>query len=261
MAKTYAHPGQNQDFLFQTGYQHAESGEDNCGNCDPSKLTRRSPRQNNEPTVHYGPIASGNMVIKHGGSRDRIAQELGVLCFEMEAAGLMDSFPCLVIRGICDYADSHKQKPWQKYAATTAAAYAKEVLSTIPSAPDSSKVNKDAENNLIGSMLARRKIAEHRSRVMERLSLNQMDSRRTTIKRAYQETCIWFFKQHEYRDWLDVGKTVEYHGFLWIKGKPGTGKSTIMEYALIYINWVSLNQLFKLSFFFNARGETLEKST
>ena len=24
-------------------------------------------------------------------------QELGILCFEMEAAGLMDNFPCLVI--------------------------------------------------------------------------------------------------------------------------------------------------------------------
>jgi len=58
----------------------------------------------------------------------------GVLCFEMEAAGLMNSFPCLVIRGICDYADSHKNKKWQAYAAATAAACAKEVLSVIPPA-------------------------------------------------------------------------------------------------------------------------------
>ena len=57
---------------------------------------------------------------------------MGVLCVEMEAAGLMDDFPCLVIRGICDYADSHKNKRWQPYAAATAAAYAKELLSTIP---------------------------------------------------------------------------------------------------------------------------------
>jgi nucleoside phosphorylase len=50
----------------------------------------------------------------------------------MEAAGLMDTFPCLVIRGICDYADSHKNGKWQPYAAATAAAYAKELLITIP---------------------------------------------------------------------------------------------------------------------------------
>ncbi|KAJ5021737.1 hypothetical protein J3E73DRAFT_434813 [Bipolaris maydis] len=55
--------------------------------------------------------------------RDKVSAELGgVLCFEMEAAGLMNSFPCLVIRGICDYADSHKNKKWQPYAAGIAAA-------------------------------------------------------------------------------------------------------------------------------------------
>jgi hypothetical protein len=70
--------------------------------------------------------------MRHGATRGRLGQELDVLCFEMEAAGLMDSFPCLVIRGICDYADSHKNKHWQPYAAATAAAYAKELLNIIP---------------------------------------------------------------------------------------------------------------------------------
>jgi hypothetical protein len=50
----------------------------------------------------------------------------------MEAAGLMDIIPCLPIRGICDYSDSHKSKEWQKYAAATAAAYAKELLEGLP---------------------------------------------------------------------------------------------------------------------------------
>jgi len=85
--------------------------------------------------VHYGTIASGNEVMRDGAVRDKVSLELGgVLCFEMEAAGLMNSFPCLVIRGICDYADSHKNKRWQAYAAGTAAAYAKDVLSVIPAA-------------------------------------------------------------------------------------------------------------------------------
>jgi nucleoside phosphorylase len=69
--------------------------------------------------------------MKDGRKRDHLAQQVGILCFEMEAAGLMDNFPCLVIRGICDYADSHKHKEWQPYAAATAAAYAKELLSII----------------------------------------------------------------------------------------------------------------------------------
>jgi nucleoside phosphorylase len=85
--------------------------------------------------VHYGTIASGNQVVKNAAKRDRVSAQLGgVLCFEMEAAGLMNSFPCLVIRGICDYADSHKNYQWQAYAAGTAAAYAKELLSVIPAA-------------------------------------------------------------------------------------------------------------------------------
>lgn len=71
-------------------------------------------------------------MIKDAVTRDRVRDELGIICFEMEAAGLVDHFPCLVIRGICDYADSHKNKRWQRYAAATAAAYAKELLSIIP---------------------------------------------------------------------------------------------------------------------------------
>jgi len=73
--------------------------------------------------------------MRDGATRDHISSEFGeVLCFEMEAAGLMNSFPCLVIHGICDYADSHKNKRWLPYAAGTAAAYAKELLLVIPAA-------------------------------------------------------------------------------------------------------------------------------
>jgi hypothetical protein len=64
--------------------------------------------------------------------RDKLAAEHRIICFEMEAAGLQSAFPCLVIRGICDYADSHKNKRWQGYAAATAAAYAKELIRFLP---------------------------------------------------------------------------------------------------------------------------------
>ena len=50
----------------------------------------------------------------------------------MEAAGLMDIFGCATIRGICDYADSHKNDGWHKYASASAAAVAKEVLEIVP---------------------------------------------------------------------------------------------------------------------------------
>ena len=82
---------------------------------------------------HYGTVASGNQVIKNAAERDKVSSELGgVLSFEMEGAGLMNSFPRLIIRGICDYADSDKNKRWQPYVAGIAAAYAREVLSVVP---------------------------------------------------------------------------------------------------------------------------------
>ena len=120
------------DTLFDAAYNHEEGAT--CGQCDRTRLVTREPR-GQEVVVHYGTIASGNQVMRNAAERDKLSKELdGVLCFEMEAAGLMNSFPCLVIRGICDYADSHKNKAWQPYAAATAAAYAKEVLSVIPPA-------------------------------------------------------------------------------------------------------------------------------
>jgi nucleoside phosphorylase len=121
------------DILFESTYNHV--GGPTCERCSKARLLKRTTRGSQEIVVHYGTIASGNQVMRDGVTRDRISSGLGgVLCFEMEAAGLMNSFPCLVIRGICDYADSHKNKRWQAYAAATAAACAKEVLSVIPAA-------------------------------------------------------------------------------------------------------------------------------
>jgi nucleoside phosphorylase len=120
------------DMLFEPSYDHIEGPT--CDRCSRNRTVERTQRMSEDVVVHYGTIASGNQVIKDGVTRDRLSSELGgVLCFEMEAAGLMNSFPCLIIRGICDYADSHKNKKWQPYAAATAAACAKELLSVIPS--------------------------------------------------------------------------------------------------------------------------------
>jgi len=104
--------------------------EKDCPLCDRTKAVKRRPR---EMRVHYGLIASGNQVVVDAAFRDKVNKALGggVLCFEMEAAGLMNDFPCLVIRGICDYADSHKNKAWQEHAAAVAAAFAKEFLSVV----------------------------------------------------------------------------------------------------------------------------------
>jgi nucleoside phosphorylase len=130
MQTDFTYRGQEQDRLFDATSDH-HGLQNTCDTCDISRLVTRPVRDRRDPVIHYGLIASGNQVIKHGGTRDKLSEELDILCLEMEAAGLMDNFPCLVIRGICDYADSHKNKQWQGYAAATAAAYAKELLSVI----------------------------------------------------------------------------------------------------------------------------------
>lgn len=120
------------DLLYQAEYEHQDAHSP-CVDCDVSQLVDRQPRPRTEPIVHYGLIASANQVMRHGKTRERLRKEENVKCFEMEAAGLMNTFPCLVVRGICDYADSHKNKSWQPYAAAVAAAYAKELLCIVES--------------------------------------------------------------------------------------------------------------------------------
>ncbi|KAL2837482.1 nucleoside phosphorylase domain-containing protein [Aspergillus pseudoustus] len=124
----YRHPAT--DCLYHTDYPH-QSGT-NCSLCDPKYLIPRPDCGGRLVPVHYGTIASGNSLIKDAAIRDEFARsEMYPLCFEMEAAGLMNNLPCIVIRGICDYADSHKNDVWHKYAALAAAAYARELLLTL----------------------------------------------------------------------------------------------------------------------------------
>jgi len=125
MRAGYGHPGSGRDSKKDIYY--AQEG------CEIVREARKVPE------VHYGLIASSNTLEKSASHRDatlaRLRKEnLEPICFEMEAAGLMNSFPCLVIRGICDYGDEHKNDDWQRYAAATAAAFAKEFLDCVDAA-------------------------------------------------------------------------------------------------------------------------------
>lgn len=135
----YTYPSSCEDRLFLAAYDHGQSGD--CSSCSRSQIYHRPSRSGKHPRIHYGGIASGDQVIKSARHRDELAKKHNIICYEMEAAGLSDNLSSIVIRGICDYADSHKNKEWQRYAAATAAAYAKELLSTI--APSGSHGSSD----------------------------------------------------------------------------------------------------------------------
>ncbi|KAF5674286.1 gamma-glutamylputrescine oxidoreductase [Fusarium circinatum] len=124
----YLEPGT--DRLYEATYRHVDKDMpcDKCG-CDGRLVPReRLGQEVPKPRVHFGRIASGDTIMKSGEDRDDIARTLGVIAFEMESAGVWDSLPCLVVKGACDYADSHKGKSTQNYAAATASACTKAIL-------------------------------------------------------------------------------------------------------------------------------------
>ncbi|RWA07116.1 hypothetical protein EKO27_g7979 [Xylaria grammica] len=118
------------DRLFEANYRHVSEGKANSDcNCTGPLVKRERLLQGvPQPDVHFGFIASGDTVMRSGKDRDDIAQQERVLGFDMEGAGVWDNFPCIIIKGACDYADSHKTKLWQPYAAASAASCVKGFL-------------------------------------------------------------------------------------------------------------------------------------
>ncbi|KAG7284875.1 hypothetical protein NEMBOFW57_009490 [Staphylotrichum longicolle] len=149
--KKYTRPPPESDRLYKADIVHPTHSSGHCdvtcGN-DEALVVIRDARdeEDDDPAIHYGLVASANQLMNDARIRDSLADDKGVLCFEMAAAGLMNHFPCLVIRGICDYSDSHKNKEWQGFAAMMAAAYAKDLLRQIPP-------NKVEQERRIGEVL------------------------------------------------------------------------------------------------------------
>ncbi|KAG4417000.1 hypothetical protein IFR04_009841 [Cadophora malorum] len=215
---TFAHPGPEQDVLLKSDYDHQsiESEERNCRHRDPDSIQTRQPRETQNPFVHYGLIASSHHLIRDGLARDKFAHQNGILCIEMDASGLRDAAQYLVIRGICDYADSNSSQLWQAYAAATAAAYAKEVLSYIPTVsktiPLVANSYAEAAPVLDALLLTRPNV--------DRKSLIALKGRRV------DGTCEWLIQHPHYQDWLeDANGPV-----LWISGGPGKGKTMLAIY-------------------------------
>ncbi|KAH6625498.1 ankyrin repeat protein, partial [Boeremia exigua] len=149
----------------------------------------------------------------------------------MEAAGLMNNFPCLVIRGISDYADSHKNDRWQPYAAATAAAYAKELSSVVPAIEvKNSRTAKEC---------------------LQSLAFPEQEQRFLNVHTA-QNTCQWLLDDKQYQNWVQSPR-----GFFWIKGHPGTGKSVLTKFAVTSYRKSNPNQIVA-TFFIHGQGISLQ---
>ncbi|UPK99028.1 hypothetical protein LCI18_009963 [Fusarium solani-melongenae] len=215
---TFTHPGPEQDVLFESSYEHTDvmSEDDGCNHCNPNMIQPRQPRETQDPTIHYGVIAAGHHLICTSVMKQKLVHEQDILCLDTEVAGLKDAAQYLAIRGICDYADSHSSKVWHAYAAVAAAAYAKEVLSFIPTAPKTVPlaINTYAEAApvLDALLLARPEV--------DRRSLIALKGRRV------DGTCEWLIQHPIYQAWLAAAD----RQLLWISGGPGKGKTMLAIY-------------------------------
>ncbi|KAH7114725.1 hypothetical protein B0J13DRAFT_533546 [Dactylonectria estremocensis] len=255
LQKKYSRPDPSSDRVYQSEVVHPADSDSSCvADCgsDLSKLILRPERTQDEdnPTIHYGVIASGNQLMKDASVRDKLAVEEDILCFEMEAAGLMNHFPCLAIRGICDYSDSHKNKEWQGYAAMVAAAYAKDLLCRIaPNRVEAEKKFGDILSDLHEVAEEHRDIAkEHlqaqKDLAKERLSKDEQKchqlfrlttgSRDATyewykdrVEARVEGTCMWFLKHENFQTWLN-----QESGPLLVSADPGCGKSVLAKYLI-----------------------------
>ncbi|KAL3440492.1 hypothetical protein BJX65DRAFT_300428 [Aspergillus insuetus] len=197
-----------------------------------SNIIQRRARTTNESdlAIHYGLVASVNQVMKDALVRDQLAAENDILCFEMEAAGLMNQFPCLVIRGIYDYSDSHKNKEWQGFAAMTAAAYARDMICQIcPSLVEAEKKlgeilleNQDLAKQTLDN--AEKQLKAQNDFAKERLSdkeENGGDATYEWYKNRVEE------RQKKFQEWLQAES-----GPLLVSADPGCGKSMPARYLI-----------------------------
>ncbi|KAK4866200.1 hypothetical protein LT330_008541 [Penicillium expansum] len=229
MGKKFKHPGSAKDQLFKPEISHVAGKKcELCRGPDNTNLVRRKQRPSDEPQIHYGTIGSADQVMKDAILRDRWSEREKIKCFEMEAAGLMDTLPCLVIRGICNYADSHMNKIWQPYAAAVASAYAKELLLTIPG---QGVLLLPPVERLITKVLQQ----------LEHLESWQKSDKETACLQAFRTTdyeyqkdlnpdkedgtCNWCLQSPIFRNWQKNDSSC----LLWITADPGCGKSVLSK--------------------------------
>ncbi|EXA53719.1 hypothetical protein FOVG_01436 [Fusarium oxysporum f. sp. pisi HDV247] len=265
LKKEFQRPESSTDRLYHSSKVHPPDGQSSCAKAcgdDPSTLVVRSDRTEYEdnPAIHYGLITSSNCLMKDALTRDALAAKKGVLCFEMEAAGLMNHFPCLVIRGICDYSDSHKNKEWQGFAAMMAAAYAKDLLCQIP--PNKVEAEKPISEILssIESTGNETKHAvmsmafDHRFAKIERwLSPPDCSTNANLAReRRHPGTGSWLLNSPAFQEWK-LGSRQH----LWLYGLAGCGKTILSTTILDHLLQIDTHTT--LAFFFDFRDPRKQK--
>ncbi|OHF04036.1 pfs domain-containing protein [Colletotrichum orchidophilum] len=241
--EAFGRPGLGLDNLYHSHVVHIDGRSH--PDVSPDVLVARKPRTNPQrPAIHYGLIASANQLMKDALVRDKLAEDHGVLCFEMEAAGLMNHFPCIVVRGICDYADSHKNDIWQGYAALVAAGYAKALLSRV------SRVNLEGQGRISDVL------SEYFKTHTDYGTLGNLKTSRGAQFDTYDDQneprCLEDTRVDLLQRIHTWASDVDDRRMFWLSGLAGTGKSTISRTVAQNLNDL---KLLGATFFFK-RGES-----
>lgn len=253
LQENYLRPGASRDQMYRSQVIYPLDDNYKCPEIfsdHPSHLVRRANRPGSEEgiAVHYGLIASGESVMKDAAARDKFADETGVLCFETGVTGMPSRFPCLAIRGICDYSDSHRNKEWRGYAAMAAAACAKDLLRQVTPNEiegertvlelDPFKTVDEQEDTIMGGTKTREgnftpKLSDKEEQCLQLLGhvTNSTDNsyqwHKDWVDQAAANTCQWLLKNEEFDKWLR-----QKSGPLLITGNSGSGKSVLTRYLI-----------------------------
>ncbi|OWT42403.1 nacht and ankyrin domain protein [Pochonia chlamydosporia 170] len=262
-------PCASSDRLYRSDFVHPPDKKNGCaevcGVDSPNLITRLERTRHQSPAVHYGLIASANQLMKDALVRDKLAAEQGVLCFEMEAAGLMNHFPCLVVRGICDYSDSHKNKEWQSYAAVAAAVYAKELLCRIaPNKVEAEKKIGDVLSTVEQGVNKMRSDVQDTKNVVKGLELEQKREKterwlsppdpstnyNNAMRQRQEGSGLWFLQTDAFVEWKQ-----RRNSFLWLHGIPGCGKTILSSTIIQALERANPQGLLYFYFDFNNTGK------
>lgn len=258
---TYMYPGSTNDILFEPTHCHRHYNSSQCvcadynpdedsyavcddarnlscdhTGCELSSLNNRDRLQQKNllenggdlksaqiPAIFFGRFGSGDTAFNSGVHRDSFAERHGIIAFEMEGAGVWDELPCIIVKGVSDYGDSHKTKSWaewQNFAAATAASVVKALVERYPQT-DKPPVNEPKVDKL------RAQLQENKICLDALFITNPEDDKQRiedTKGGLLLDAYVWIIRNKEFMQWLDEPKT----RLLWIKGDPGKGKTMLL---------------------------------
>ncbi|KAI1434427.1 nucleoside phosphorylase domain-containing protein [Xylaria sp. CBS 124048] len=203
---TFVDPGQVKDTLYQV--------DENGVECQVSRQRRPDVMRTR---VWYGPIGSGEQLIKNARLRDELRNKYNIIGLGVAVAGMMSQIPVGVILGASNYGDGHEHKEWQPYAAAMAAAYAKSVLAEIGS---NDTPQKTGSQDLIR--------AAEKIQVLNMLHTLPYRDRKNRNQNPIAGTCDWLASQKLFRDWLGS----ESSRLLWVSAEAGCGKSVLAKHLI-----------------------------